>query len=237
MRTPSCTEKFVNFGSSPRGTQAIILASKVYALLDMRANVSFEDVNKVVFPSLRHRLILNFEADVEGKKVEEIIQEIKEEVTGVKSFARRHLGKIQEKVGTAIPGIKKPEVEQPVDEYRTTAPPSPSNQGGMSPQPGYGPPPGTPQAGYEQPPAYGPQDMGNPQQAPENLPPDQGNLQQMPPPPPGPEGNMPQQPQPQQPPQAQPPNTEMVEPNLVKPSQQQEAPPAPPVSPDDSQKE
>jgi len=218
IRTPSCTEKFVNFGSSPRGTQAIILASKVYALLDMRANVSFEDVNKVIFPSLRHRLILNFEADVEGKKVEEIIQEIKEEATGVKSFAQRHLGKIQEKVGGAIPGLKKPVAEQPVDEYRTTAPPPPHNPGGMSPQPGYGPPPGAPQPGYESPPVYDSQGMGNPQQAPGNFPPNQGNPQQ-------------------QPPQAQSPNTEMVEPNLFNPSQQPEVPPAPSVPPDNSQKE
>ncbi len=186
LRSPACTEKFVHFGSSPRGTQAIILASKVYALLDKRANVSFEDINKVIFPSLRHRLILNFEADVEGKKVEEIIKEIKDEASGVTSFARRQLGKIQEKVG--VLGGKQAEGEQPVDEYRTTAPPP--IQAGMAPQPGYGPPPGAaPQPEYAPAPGVDPQGM----QFPDNPPLDQGGVQPQGAPPPY--HDMPQQPQ------------------------------------------
>jgi MoxR-like ATPase len=184
IRSPAYTEKFVNFGSSPRGSQAIILASKVYALLDKRANVSFEDVDKVIFPSLRHRLILNFEADVEGKKVEEIIQEIKEEATAVRSFTRRQLGKLQEKAG--LSGRKKAESERPIDEHRTVTPPSLAT-GGIAPQPGYGPPP-----------EYGPAAPVNPQHSSGNASPDQipPNYQEQGAPSPGPDVNLSQHPAP-----------------------------------------
>lgn len=58
--------QFLRFGSSPRGAQTIIVAAKVRALIDGRTNVSFDDVTAVAVPALRHRLILNFEADAEG---------------------------------------------------------------------------------------------------------------------------------------------------------------------------
>ncbi len=68
--------KFISYGSSPRGGQALALASKVMALLDGRANVSFEDVESVAIPALNHRLVLNFEADAENIKSSEIISHI-----------------------------------------------------------------------------------------------------------------------------------------------------------------
>jgi MoxR-like ATPase len=58
--------KYVSFGSSPRGGQAIILAAKVQALLAGRANVSIEDVEKSAVAALNHRLVLNFAAEAEG---------------------------------------------------------------------------------------------------------------------------------------------------------------------------
>ena len=55
--------RFVQYGSSPRGLQSLILAAKARALLSGRPNVSFEDIRYMLVPSLRHRLILNLEAD------------------------------------------------------------------------------------------------------------------------------------------------------------------------------
>jgi MoxR-like ATPase len=57
--------RYVNFGSSPRGGQALMLGAKVVALLDGRANVSYDDVDRVTIPALNHRLVLNFAAEAE----------------------------------------------------------------------------------------------------------------------------------------------------------------------------
>jgi MoxR-like ATPase len=69
-------QKFVLYGSSPRGLQSLILAAKARALFAGRPNVSFEDIRAMLLPSLRHRLILNLEADAEGIGAEKILQEI-----------------------------------------------------------------------------------------------------------------------------------------------------------------
>jgi MoxR-like ATPase len=70
------SRRFVLYGSSPRGLQSVILAAKARALLAGRPNVSFEDVRAVIAPSLRHRLILNLEADAEGISAERVIGEV-----------------------------------------------------------------------------------------------------------------------------------------------------------------
>jgi MoxR-like ATPase len=75
---PTC-KKYVRYGSSPRGAQALALAAKVNALMDGRFNVGFEDVRLMVKPALRHRLLLNFEAQAEGVPVEFIIDELVKE--------------------------------------------------------------------------------------------------------------------------------------------------------------
>ena len=69
-------QKFVLYGSSPRGLQSLILAAKARALFAGRPNVSFDDIRAMLLPSLRHRLILNLEADAEGIGAESILQEI-----------------------------------------------------------------------------------------------------------------------------------------------------------------
>jgi MoxR-like ATPase len=76
-------QKFVLYGSSPRGLQSLILAAKARALLQGRPNVSFEDIRVMVAPSLRHRLILNLEADAEGIGAEKILAEVLERVAEV----------------------------------------------------------------------------------------------------------------------------------------------------------
>ncbi len=68
--------RYVRYGSSPRGAQALVLAGKVYALLDGRFNVSFDDLKRVAKPSLRHRIILNFEGEAEQINPDSIIEDV-----------------------------------------------------------------------------------------------------------------------------------------------------------------
>ncbi len=68
--------KYVRFGSSPRGAQALLLAGKVNALRDGRFNVGFEDIQKAATLALRHRVLLNFEGEAEGISSDEVIQDI-----------------------------------------------------------------------------------------------------------------------------------------------------------------
>jgi MoxR-like ATPase len=72
--------QYLRFGSSPRGGQTLILAGKVRALTQGRFNVSFDDIEAVALPALRHRLILNFEAEAEGVTTDHIIAQILREV-------------------------------------------------------------------------------------------------------------------------------------------------------------
>lgn len=76
-------EKFVLYGSSPRGLQSIILASKARSLFSERPNVSFDDVRAVLMPSLCHRLLLNLAADAEGITAEKVLGEVLERVSEV----------------------------------------------------------------------------------------------------------------------------------------------------------
>jgi MoxR-like ATPase len=72
--------QYLRFGSSPRGAQSLILGGKVRALTEGRFNVSFDDIQAVAAPTLRHRLILNFEAEAEGITTDHIIAHILNEV-------------------------------------------------------------------------------------------------------------------------------------------------------------
>ncbi|MGH7965763.1 MAG: AAA family ATPase, partial [Candidatus Binatia bacterium] len=68
--------RYVAFGSSPRGGQALMLGAKVVALLDGRANVSYEDVDQVAAPALNHRLVPNFAAEAENIDPTRIIERV-----------------------------------------------------------------------------------------------------------------------------------------------------------------
>jgi len=72
--------KYVRWGSSPRGAQALTLAGKIYAMLDGRYNVSFSDAQRAVLPGMRHRLLLNFEGEAEGLSTDEILNDIIDKV-------------------------------------------------------------------------------------------------------------------------------------------------------------
>ena len=74
------SNQYLRFGSSPRGGQTLILAGKVRALTQGRFNVSFDDIEAVAAPAMRHRLILNFEAEAEGITTDHIIAQVLRDV-------------------------------------------------------------------------------------------------------------------------------------------------------------
>ncbi len=76
----SLAQKFVLYGSSPRGLQSIILAAKARSFFSERPNVSFEDIRAVLMPSLVHRILLNLAADAEGMTAEKVLEEVLERV-------------------------------------------------------------------------------------------------------------------------------------------------------------
>jgi MoxR-like ATPase len=77
---PDLTTQFVRYGASPRGAQAVVVAAKIHALLGGRYNVSGEDLRLVAPPALRHRLILNFEAEVEQVSADDVVREVLRQV-------------------------------------------------------------------------------------------------------------------------------------------------------------
>ena len=77
---PDVTNRYIRCGGSPRGVQAMTLASKVQALLNGRFNVSFEDIRTAYLPALRHRILLNFEAQAENITPDAVLTEIMDAV-------------------------------------------------------------------------------------------------------------------------------------------------------------
>lgn len=73
---PEVTRRFVRYGASPRGAQALVLGAKVRALSQGRYNVSAEDIKALAPPALRHRVILNFEGEAEAVDVDALVGEI-----------------------------------------------------------------------------------------------------------------------------------------------------------------
>lgn len=71
--------QYLRVGASPRAAQAITLASKVRALLDGRFHVSFDDIKQVAIPAMRHRVILNFEAEAEGITTDRVLEAVMNE--------------------------------------------------------------------------------------------------------------------------------------------------------------
>jgi MoxR-like ATPase len=73
---PEAVRKYVRYGASPRAAQALILGGKVTALLAGRYNVAFEDLRAVALAALRHRVLLNFEAQAEGVGASDVVAEV-----------------------------------------------------------------------------------------------------------------------------------------------------------------
>ena len=74
------TKKYLRYGASPRAAQALITAAKVRALMNGRYNVSYEDLNSLAYPILRHRIKLNFQAITEHITADQVISEIIKEL-------------------------------------------------------------------------------------------------------------------------------------------------------------
>lgn len=74
--SPSMVSQYVRFGSSPRGAQALLLASKVVALLDGRPSVSIDDIRSAAPGALRHRIGLGYEAAVDDVSAEQVIHDL-----------------------------------------------------------------------------------------------------------------------------------------------------------------
>jgi MoxR-like ATPase len=80
--------RYVRYGSSPRGLQALLLSAKVLALRAGRWNVAFEDLHAVAAPALRHRLILQFEATSEGVTADALVASIVDQTQKAEEAAR-----------------------------------------------------------------------------------------------------------------------------------------------------
>jgi MoxR-like ATPase len=75
-QAPDSARRFIRYGASPRGAQALVLGAKVRALTQGRFNVSVEDLRALATPALRHRIILNFEGEAEGIDTDTLIKQI-----------------------------------------------------------------------------------------------------------------------------------------------------------------
>ena len=73
---PDVARRFVRYGASPRGAQALVLGAKVRALAEGRYNVSADDIKAMAVPALRHRVILNFEGEAEGVDTDTLISRV-----------------------------------------------------------------------------------------------------------------------------------------------------------------
>jgi MoxR-like ATPase len=76
--TPEVARRFIRYGASPRGAQALVLGAKVRALAEGRFNVSVDDLKALAAPALRHRIILNFEGEAEGIDVDTLVGQVVE---------------------------------------------------------------------------------------------------------------------------------------------------------------
>ncbi len=75
-QAPDLVKRYVRYGASPRGGQALLLGAKVFALLAGRYNVALDDLAAVAPPALRHRLLLNFEGLAEGIPPDQVVNDV-----------------------------------------------------------------------------------------------------------------------------------------------------------------
>ena len=97
--SPDLARRFVRFGPSPRGAQAVLLAAKIRALFEGRFAASIDDVRASALPALRHRVLLNFEGEAEGIKTDQVIESILKSIAETKAGAPSPDGK---KGGVAV---------------------------------------------------------------------------------------------------------------------------------------
>ncbi|MEY3457669.1 MAG: hypothetical protein RL215_826 [Planctomycetota bacterium] len=79
-QSSAVARRYVRYGASPRGLQSLILGARIRAILDHRVHVSRDDLRRMALPVLRHRVLLNFEAQAEGMTPDDVINSILQEV-------------------------------------------------------------------------------------------------------------------------------------------------------------
>ena len=87
-RAGETVSRYVRFGASPRGAQALVLAAKAAALLGGRPNVAIEDVRRFAYPVLRHRMVLGYEATADGRSADDVVASVLEAVPPPKPRVR-----------------------------------------------------------------------------------------------------------------------------------------------------
>lgn len=95
------SKRYVRYGASPRAAQALISTAKIRALMNGRFNVSYEDINALSFPVLRHRIKLNFEAITENITPDEVIHQIIKELGGKVPSKKEPILKVSEEIQKA----------------------------------------------------------------------------------------------------------------------------------------
>jgi MoxR-like ATPase len=78
---PDFVKQWVRWGAGPRAGQALLLGAKARALLEGRSAVSLEDIKAVALPVLRHRILLNFQAEADGVDADQVVQRLLETTT------------------------------------------------------------------------------------------------------------------------------------------------------------
>ena len=75
-RAPDMVRRYVRYGSSPRGAQALVLSAKVHAVVEGRGEVAEADLRAVAHAALRHRMVLNFEGQAENVRPDRIVDSV-----------------------------------------------------------------------------------------------------------------------------------------------------------------
>mgnify|MGYP003291565430 CR=1 FL=1 len=107
-------KKYLRFGASPRAAQALITTAKVRALMHGRFNVSYEDLNVLALPVLRHRIKPNFEAITERVTTDDIINAIIKELNN-KGGTTGSIANTEEKADVVVEAPVEEVSEQPID--------------------------------------------------------------------------------------------------------------------------
>lgn len=79
-------KQFVRYGSGPRGAQTLVLAAKAKALMNGRYNASREDIERLIAPSLRHRISLNFDGQSDGINTDQLLEEVVNNLSKQKDY-------------------------------------------------------------------------------------------------------------------------------------------------------
>ncbi len=77
---PGLIQQYVRYGASPRGAQTMVMAAKLRALLDGRPNVAYDDIRAVALPAMRHRIVLNFDAEANDVSTDDVVRRLIEAV-------------------------------------------------------------------------------------------------------------------------------------------------------------